>query len=49
MAYDGRYKYIEGFGDTPMLFDLDADPLENHNRIADASVSDRVARLKAAL
>lgn len=49
MAYDGRYKYIEGFGDAPQLFDLDTDPLENHNRIADPSVSDRVARLKAAL
>ena len=49
MIYDGRYKYIEGFGDTPQLFDLDADPLENHNRIADPSVSDHVARLKAKL
>lgn len=49
MVYDGRYKYIEGFGDTPQLFDLDADPLENHNRIVDPSVSDHVARLKAKL
>lgn len=31
MVFDGQYKCIKGFGDTPLLFDLKADPLENHN------------------
>ncbi len=48
MAYDGRYKYIKGFGDTPQFFDLDTDPLENHNLINDASVSAHIERLKSA-
>jgi arylsulfatase A-like enzyme len=31
MVFDGQYKAINGFGDVPLLFDLNADPLENHN------------------
>ncbi len=49
MAYDGRYKYIEGFGDTPMFFDLDTDPLENNNIIDAPGTSAHVERLKAEL
>ena len=49
MAYDGRYKYIEGFDDTPMLFDLDTDPLENNNIIDNPDASSHVERLKAEL
>lgn len=31
MAWDGRYKLITGFGEGPLLFDLEGDPLENEN------------------
>jgi choline-sulfatase len=31
MVWDGRYKYIRGYEDQPMLFDLQDDPLENVN------------------
>lgn len=32
MVFDGRYKYIESYGDNgPILFDLENDPLENAN------------------
>ena len=49
MAYDGRYKYVEGFGDTPLLFNLDTDPLENNNIIDGPGVSAHIERLKAEL
>jgi arylsulfatase len=43
MVWDGRYKYVRGYEEQPMLFDLHDDPLENRN-IASAAKSE-VARL----
>lgn len=31
MAWDGRYKLVEGFGDGRLLFDMEEDPLESRN------------------
>lgn len=40
LAFDGRYKLITGFGESPgappLLFDLDADPAENRNIAAES-------------
>ena len=49
LAYDGRFKYIEGFEDSPQFFDLDADPNENNNLISDANAAVDIERLKACL
>lgn len=47
MVFDGRYKYIEGFGEKQLLFDLANDPLENENIAADEP--ERVKALQAKL
>ena len=48
MVFDGRYKLIKGFeSDSPVLFDLQEDPLENNNIAAKAG--DEVARLSLTL
>ena len=31
MVWDGRYKYVRGYEEQPILFDLHDDPLENRN------------------
>ncbi len=36
LIFDGRYKYIQITGETPLLFDLERDPLENNNIAASA-------------
>lgn len=37
LVYDGRYKLIRGYGETPtLLFDLESDPLENRDIAAQA-------------
>ena len=36
LVWDGRYKYVRGYQEQPMLFDLHADPLENRNIAAQA-------------
>ena len=33
MVFDGRYKYVRGFEDQPLLFDLTTDPGENVNLV----------------
>jgi choline-sulfatase len=51
MVRDGRYKYV-GFRDAPeLLFDVEADPEEQHNLAPDATGEDREAleRLRAAV
>jgi arylsulfatase A-like enzyme len=46
MVSDSRYKYIRGYEDEPMLFDLEDDPLENRNIASKApAVAARLARL----
>jgi hypothetical protein len=46
MVSDNRYKYIRGYEDEPMLFDLEDDPLENRNIVRKApAVAARLARL----
>jgi arylsulfatase len=46
MVTEGRYKYIRGFEDTPLLFDLKNDPLENENiAAAKPAVAARLAQL----
>ena len=49
LAYDGRYKYVEGFEDTPQLFDLNEDPNENNNLINDSKHAEHIERLKTCL
>jgi arylsulfatase A-like enzyme len=49
MVYDGRYKYIEGYKDTPQFFDLETDPLENHDLSTDPNADEQRYRLKAYL
>jgi arylsulfatase len=49
MVYDGRFKYVEGFIDTPQFFDLESDPLENNNLITHPNAVEQIARLKAQL
>jgi arylsulfatase A-like enzyme len=45
-VWDGRYKYIRGYEDEPMLFDLTEDPLENRNIARKAPAhSARLAKL----
>lgn len=46
-AYDGRYKLVTGLDDSPLLFDLQADPWEDRTIAADHP--DIVARLTAAI
>lgn len=49
MAFDGRWKLTRyGFGFSE-LFDLQTDPYEQQNRIADPSVADQLLRLDQAL
>jgi arylsulfatase A-like enzyme len=31
LVWDGRFKLVQGFDHAPLLFDLEADPLENQN------------------
>lgn len=49
LVFDGRYKFIHGFGpdEAPLLFDLQNDPLENEN-LAERAQSE-VERLQALL
>ena len=47
MAYDGKWKYVEGYEDSPQLFDLENDILENNNLASDSAHAEQVARLKA--
>jgi arylsulfatase A-like enzyme len=48
MVSDGRYKYIRGYEEQPMLFDLHEDPLENRNIARKASgEAARLAKLLA--
>jgi choline-sulfatase len=44
---DGRYKFIHCELDPPMLFDLEADPLEQTNLAADPAYADLVASFMA--
>ena len=46
LVMEGRYKYIRGFDDAPMLFDLRNDPFENENLVtAKPEVAARLAKL----
>ena len=50
MVYDGRYKIMHSAGGHhPMLFDLDSDPDEYHNRSDDPAVSPSLDRLRGYL
>ncbi len=49
MVYDGRFKYVEGFLDTPQFYDLETDPLENHNLVTDPNAAEQRDRLKTHL
>jgi arylsulfatase len=49
MVYDGRYKYVEGFADSPQFFDLETDPLENANLQSHPDVGAQRDRLRACL
>ena len=49
MVFDGRWKYIHATGFRPMLYDLEADPNEFHDRGADPACAVERARLKDAL
>ena len=49
MVFDGRYKYIEGYKDKPQFFDLETDPLENHDLSTDPNAEEQRNRLKAHL
>jgi arylsulfatase A-like enzyme len=35
LVMEGQYKYVRGWGDGPMLFDLGDDPAENTNLASD--------------
>jgi len=46
VVFDGRYKLIRGFPTSPLLFDLDANPLENSNIAGQApNIVARLSRL----
>lgn len=47
MVREGRYKYVYTHGHAPMLFDLDADPLEHHNLCGQPSAAAAERRLLA--
>ena len=47
MVFDGRYKLVLGERESPLLFDLEADPMEDVNRAAD--LRPVVSRLRKAL
>ncbi|MBT5832051.1 MAG: sulfatase-like hydrolase/transferase, partial [Candidatus Latescibacteria bacterium] len=49
MVYDGRFKYVEGFLDTPQFYDLETDPLENNNLASDPNAAEQINRLKTHL
>ena len=49
MVFDGRWKYIHAQGFRPMLYDLQTDPNEFHDRGADPACAPERARLKDAL
>lgn len=36
LVFDGRHKFVTGYGQDDLLFDLEADPLEDHNLLAEA-------------
>jgi choline-sulfatase len=48
VAFDGRMKYVKGFGKTA-LYDLAADPGENHNLIDDPACAEAPSKLQTAL
>ena len=47
MVRQGRYKLIHSHGDPAQLFDLDADPHERNDLVADANYADVRADLEA--
>ena len=47
MIRRGRYKFITSTGDPDMLFDVIADPDEQHNLVADEAHAGRIAVLRA--
>lgn len=49
MVFDGRWKYVHVPGHRPMLFDLDADPLELADRGGDPACAGECARLREML
>ncbi|MGH7048697.1 MAG: alkaline phosphatase family protein [Stellaceae bacterium] len=49
MVFDGRWKYIHATGFRPMLFDLESDPSELHERGADPACAGEGLRLREAL
>jgi arylsulfatase A-like enzyme len=49
MIADKRWKYVHAVGFRPMLFDLETDPQEFHDRGADPACAGERARLAAAL
>jgi arylsulfatase len=46
MVYDGRYKFIEGFRDEEILFDLQEDPFETRNLAAEKGSEKKVNGLR---
>jgi arylsulfatase A-like enzyme len=49
MVRDGRYKYVHLPGDPGLLYDLQNDPYETRNLVADPAQRDTLARLRSAL
>jgi arylsulfatase A-like enzyme len=49
MVFDGRWKYIHAVGFRPMLYDLQTDPEELHDRGTDPGCAPECDRLKEAL
>ncbi len=47
MVFDGRWKYVHVETMRPMLFDLEADPDELHDRGDDPAYQEEIARLSA--
>ena len=49
MVFDGRWKYVHAPGFRPMLYDLETDPQEFHDRGADPACASVCARMREAL